>query len=164
MLYSDAIKWSSRLENFIVHWSGFFDHMLQQEKLKKINKRCLRIILNDFISEHDTFLGKSNKSIMEIKRLRILATEIFKTFSNINHNYMKSIFTPRTNVKVRANDIFAKSHNSVNYGDKDLTALDPKKWNKLTQKIKSESNVNKFKAGIKSGFGLKGKCNVCIMT
>ena len=31
---------------------------------------------------------------MEIKPLRVLAIEIFKTVNNLNLNYMKDIFTP----------------------------------------------------------------------
>ena len=42
---------------------------------------------------------------MEIKKLRTLATEIFKTINNINPSYMKSIFTPKANAKLRLHDI-----------------------------------------------------------
>ena len=45
---------------------------------------------------------------MEIKRLRVLATEIFKTVNNLNPNYMKDVFTPKLHPKVRPNDILVK--------------------------------------------------------
>ena len=45
---------------------------------------------------------------MEIKRLRVLAIEIFKIVNNRNPNYMKEVFTPKLHPKVRPNDILVK--------------------------------------------------------
>ena len=55
---------------------------------------------------------------MEIKRLRNLATEIFKTVNN--PSFMKNIFTSKENARVRPNSIVVKNHNSATYGDKSL--------------------------------------------
>ena len=49
-------------------------------------------------------LHNSNKPTMEIQRLRTLAVEIFKTLNEINPPYMKNIFKPKENTKVRQND------------------------------------------------------------
>ena len=67
---------------------------------------------------------------MEIKRLRTLATEHFKAINNINSFYMKKIFTPKTNVKIRPHDIIVRHHNAATYSNKSLTALGPEIWNK----------------------------------
>ena len=48
-------------------------------KIEKIQKRCLRIILNDYESDYETLLCSGNKPTMEIGRWRTLAVEIFKT-------------------------------------------------------------------------------------
>lgn len=69
---------------------------------------------------------KSGKVTVEIKRLRVLFIEIFKTTSNLNLNYMKDIFTPKLHAKVRLNDILVMHHNTVTYGTKVLTTLVPK--------------------------------------
>ena len=63
---------------------------------------------------------------MEIRRLRTLAVEIFKTLNEINPPYMKSIFTPKENAKVRQNDIIAKRINTSRFGTQSLRPLDPK--------------------------------------
>ena len=55
---------------------------------------------------------------MEIKRLRNLATEIFKTVSNLNPIFMKNIFPSKENARARPNNIVVKSHNSAPYEDK----------------------------------------------
>ena len=62
-------------------------------KIEKIQKCCLGIVLDDYGSNSDVLLRKSGKVTMEIKRLRVLAIEIFKTVNNINPNYRKNIFT-----------------------------------------------------------------------
>ena len=38
---------------------------------------------------------------MKIKRLCTIAIEIFKTINNINPNFMKDIFTPKRDPKIR---------------------------------------------------------------
>ena len=90
---------------------------------------------------------------MEIKRLRNLATEIFKTVYNLDPSFMKNIFTLNENARLPPNDMVVKSHNSATYGDKTLMALGPKKiWNALPQKIKSET-YKKFMEFIDLWFG-----------
>ena len=66
------------------------------QKIEKIQLRCLRIIYNDYSSDYQTLLKLSQKPSMEIKRLRNLALEIFKT---------KSRFSAKLNSRVRPNDI-----------------------------------------------------------
>ena len=62
---------------------------------------------------------------MEVRRLRTLLTEVFKTIINVNSNFMKVISTLKLNIRVRPNDILAKKHKSAIYGDKT--------WNELPQ-------------------------------
>ena len=57
------------------------------------------MILNDNTSDYQTLLEKSKKTSMEIKKLRNLATEIFKTVNNLNPSFMKNIFTSKKKSK-----------------------------------------------------------------
>ena len=100
---------------------------------------------------------------MEIKRLRTLVTEIFKTINNTIPSCMKNIFTPKTNAKIRPHDIIPRHHNTATYGDKKLTALGPKIWSKLPTNIKSLTSITKFKGFIRTWFVPSCKCNVCKM-
>ena len=61
-------------------------------KIEKIQERALRILYNDFSSDFESILSKSGKSTMEVKRLRTLVLEVFKTLHNMNPEYMKEIF------------------------------------------------------------------------
>ena len=75
---------------------------------------------------------------------------------------MKSIFTPKTNAKkLRPHDIMVR-HNTAIYGDKSLTALGRKIWNKLPTNITSLTSITKFKEYIKTWFGPRVRFNVCI--
>ena len=75
------------------------------QKIEKIQLRCLRIIYNDYSSDYQTLLNRSQKPSMEIKRLRNLALEIFKAINDLNPSFMKSILSVKLNARVRPNDI-----------------------------------------------------------
>ena len=133
---------------------------LRVNKIEKIQKRYLRIILNDYESDYKTLLRYSNKPTIEIRRLRTLAVEMFKTLNEINPPYMKNIFTPKENAKVRQNDIIVKRINTSRFGTQSLRSLGPKIWNSLPSNIKSEISFLKFKEYIKTWLGLKCRCKV----
>ena len=130
-------------------------------KIEQIQKRCLRIILNDNESDYETLLEKSNKETMTVKRMRTIATEIFKTINDLNPKFMKEIFIKKVNPKVRPNNIVVKSHSTATYGDRSLSVLGPKLWNSLPENIKSENSYSKFKEYIKTWFGPTCYCSYC---
>ena len=70
------------------------------EKTENIHKRCLRLTLNDYRSNYKTFLDKSGKESIKIRRIKSLPTEIFKTVNELNSNFMKTIFTSKKNSKI----------------------------------------------------------------
>ena len=131
------------------------------KKIEQIHKRCLRIILDDNESNYATLLEKNNTCSMEIKRMRTLAIEIFKTINNLNPNFMKDIFKSKINPRVRPFDITVSSHNTATFGDKSLLTLGPKIWNALPEKVKSETCYVKFKEYIKMWSGPTCNCNAC---
>ena len=95
----EAIINSFILSNFnYCPFVWYFSSCESIRKIEKIQKRCLRIILNDYESDYETLLRNSNKPAMEIRRL---AVEIFKTLNEINPPCMKNIFSPKENSKVR---------------------------------------------------------------
>ena len=126
-----------------------------------IQLRSLRIIYNDYSSDYQTLLNRSQKPSMETKRLRNLVLEIFRKMNNLNPSFIKSIFSAKLNARVRPNDILVKTHKSANFGGKSLTSLGPEIWNALSQNIKAENSDNKFNEYIATWFGPNFKCNVC---
>ena len=54
------------------------------QKIEKIQKLCLRLVLDDYESDYGNLIEKNGTTTMKIKRLQTLATEIFKTVKNYN--------------------------------------------------------------------------------
>ena len=95
---------------------------------------------------------------MEIRRLRTLAVEIFKTLNEINPPYMKKYIHAYRKLKVKQNDIIVKRINTSRLVPK-LKVLRSKY---MEQHTKSETSFPKFKEYIKTWLGPKCKCKVCI--
>ena len=75
---------------------------------------------------------------MKIRRIKTLATEILKTVNELSPNFMKTIFTFKTNSRVPPFDLLVKNRNTEKYGSKSLMALRPNIWNALPENIKKE--------------------------
>ena len=82
---------------------------------------------------------------MKIQRL-ITAVQIYKILNEINPLYMKNIFTPKENSKVRQNDITVKGINASRFGTQSLRPFGQKIRNNLL----SEISFPKFKEYIKT--------------
>ena len=50
------------------------------------------MLTNDYNSDYKDLLEITKTSTMEVKRLRTLALEVFKTLNNLNPDFMKDIF------------------------------------------------------------------------
>ena len=70
-----------------------------------IQKRCFKLVLNDYENNYATLLKKNNTTTMKSKRLGTLVTDIFKTINNINPSFMKDTFTSKRVPKVRPYNI-----------------------------------------------------------
>ena len=64
---------------------------------------------------------------MQIKRIKKLSIEKFKTVNNLNPDFMKNIFTGKQNARARPRNLLTSSHKTVTYGDKSLKILGQKK-------------------------------------
>ena len=49
------------------------------QKIERIQERALRFILNDHKLDYDSLFVKFNNGTMEVKRMRYLRIEVFKT-------------------------------------------------------------------------------------
>ena len=95
---------------------------------------------------------------MEIKRLRVLTTKIFKKINDIS---MKNIFISKANAKVRPNDIEVRYHKTTSYGDESLNILGPKICSMVhPSNMQSETSLMKFEEYINTWFGPKCKCSI----
>ena len=128
---------------------------------ENIQKRALRFLLNDYESNYDQLLEKSNKSTIEIRKLRILALEIFKTINNLNPPYMKEIFELNTSRNPERKMLMVKVIASKKYGTDSLRHMGPKIWNHLSLELKNSESLTIFKGLIKSWSGPSCHCHAC---
>ena len=63
-------------------------------KLGRIQYRALRFLHNDYDDDYNTLLKKSDKFSMEVRRLRTMALEIFKSLNDLNPSFMQELFNP----------------------------------------------------------------------
>ena len=134
------------------------------EKIENIQKRALRFLCNDYSSSYEKLLEKNKSCTMEIRRLRTLALEIYKTLNDMNPTFMKDLFHLRENTLRRPNDLNVPVRNSVKFGDKSLRSLGPTIWNLLPNNIRTTNSFSQFKTFLTTWFGPKCKCNLCCLS
>ena len=86
---------------------------------------------------------------MEVKRLRLLALQIFKTFNENCPIFIKDYFEKNENSVSKKYDLKVPIRNSVTFGDNSLRSLAPPVWNSLPQQVKTETSYTKFKEEMK---------------
>ena len=82
-------------------------------KIEKIQSRCLLIILDNYESNCDALLYKIGKPTMEVKRLRTVAVEMFKTLNNQNPSFMREIFYRSPYASHEKQNLFVQSHKTA---------------------------------------------------
>ena len=113
-------------------------------KIEKIQKRCLRIIVDDYESNYDVLLHKSGRYTMVVKRLHTLAIKIFKILNNQNLSVMRELFYLASHVTHKKQNLFVQSHKTTAFGDRSLKTLGPQIWNSFPEKIKSVTYLVDF--------------------
>ena len=131
-------------------------------KVEKIQERALRLLNHDYVSDYDALLCSSESLSMKEKRIKSLATEIFKTLNDLNPPYMKEIFI-KNNCKSNYPDNLRKPNcNFVTYGENSLKFLGPKIWNSLPAYLKQNRTLSSFKKLIKMHpVDSACKCSLC---
>ena len=67
------------------------------KKVEKLQKCVLRFLQNDYHSSYETLLHKSGKTTVNVRNLRNLCKEIFKSLNNLNPVFLKEIFYLESN-------------------------------------------------------------------
>ena len=134
-------------------------------KIKTVQKRTLRFMLNDYESSDEDLLKKSGNPSMNRRRTRSLCIEIYKTINNLNPEFMKNLFKVRkTNRAQREQyklNLEIPKSNQVSFGTNSLRIQGPRVWNALPFHNKSKETLQAFKYVIKFWDGSKCSCNIC---
>ena len=99
---------------------------------------------------------------MEVKRLRILAIEVYKTLNNLNPPYMKELFEKNGAKSNYPLNLKMQSHKFVTYGENSVRVLAPQVWNALPEHFKLQRSFASFKKLIKTWTAdFKCGCSMC---
>ena len=74
---------------------SMFSNTVSLKKMENLQKRALKFLYTSYNTSYEDLLLKSGFSSVNVKRLRTLSVEIFKSLNNFNPSFMKEIFTLR---------------------------------------------------------------------
>ena len=92
-------------------------------KIENLQKRALCFLCDDFEASYEDLLSKGGKSTVNVRILRTLCVEIYKTLNDLNPSFMNNVF----NLKINGREV----------RDKYKLNLDIPKWNQKTYGYKS---------------------------
>ena len=132
-------------------------------KIEKIQERALRFIYNDNISGYTDLLQKTNTTTLYLKRVRIIAQEVYKAINNIGPKYAKELIEDRPSKYPtrRPLNIYVPRVNQVKFGYRSFKYEAPTVWNSLPNEIRTSQNFPIFKKLIKLWNGPMCRCNFC---
>ena len=119
-------------------------------KIEKIHHRTLKVVygIDDYYSN---LLLSSNSVPIHQRHLRFLVTEIFKSISQINPEFMWSFFKPKKlsyNLRkesILKTSVYLPRTQSTYYDTNAIHFRGSLKWNNLSAKVKSSNSVFEFK-------------------
>ena len=102
---------------------------------------------------------------MNVKRLRALCVELYKTVNKLDLDFMRDLFklrfTNRPILEKYKTNMIIPEFNRVSYEKKSLRTFGSKLGNSLPYHIKSSENLESFKRAIKDWNGERCLCKVC---
>ena len=141
----------------------YFSTAKQLQKIEKIQERVLRFLHDDYESDYLTLLEASGSVSMEIRRMRYLCIEIYKTLNNLNPGYTKDIFQVQQSAYStrRPYNIKVPKVNQTTFGTRSIRYEGAKIWKHLPNSLKSAETLEIFRSLIKTWEGPTCKCNFC---
>ena len=105
----------------------------------------------------------NGESTLYLKRVRIMAQEVYKAIKNQSPKYMKELLTERNSrySSRRPLDLYVPRVNQDKFGYKSYTFEAPSVWISLDVEIRQVENFNHFKKLINLWTGPSCRCNFC---
>ena len=132
-------------------------------EIKQLHERCLRIIYNDKQSSYGELLIKDGTISKHHRNIQALATEIFKV-KNESPEIICDIFMQRINnhYNLRHINHFETPFVRTVYNEREsVSYLGPKIWDIVPEEYKTLNSLNSFKESIKNWIPLNCPCRIC---
>ena len=117
-------------------------------KIKHLHERCLRLIYSDKKSSYENLSEKDNSVSIHHKNIQALAIEMFKVKHKLCSELTCDIFIERTNNRynLRNRPDFKTPHvHSVFHGTESISYLGPKIWDIIPEEFKHKKSLSSFK-------------------
>ena len=133
-------------------------------KIKHLHERCLRLIYSDKKSSYENLLEKDNSVSIRHKNIQALAIELFKVRHKLCPETTCDVFMERTsnqyNLRHRPDFITPHLH-SVFHGTENISYLGPKIWDIVPGEFKHKKSLKSFKESIKMWLPTDCPCRFC---
>ena len=131
--------------------------------MEKIQEGALRFIYEDFNSDFDTLLLKSGLPFLKIRRLRMMAIEIFKILHKQSPAYLNDIvsFKHISYSFGRRQTVEIPQLRTTNVGLHSLRYAGATLLNELPDAVRAQTNLNQFKSLTNNCNGNSCRCGSC---
>ena len=133
-------------------------------KIKHLHERCLRLIYSDKKSSYENLLEKDNSVSIYHKNIQALAIEMFKVKHKLCPEITYNIFMEKANnqYNLRNRPDFITPHvHIVFHGTESISYLGPKIWYFVPDKFKHKKSLNSFKESIEMWVPTNCPCRLC---
>ena len=133
-------------------------------KISKLQERCLRIDCNNNTSTYEELLETDNSVSVHFQNVQALAIELYKVVNGFSPDIMKYVFPLNINsfYNTRNKRTFYSRHiRTVHFESETLSHLAPKIWELVPEEIKKLEFVASFKNAIKKWKPTNCPCRLC---
>ena len=130
-----------------------FCNTRDSDKLETLNKRILRFIFKDAVSDYTQLLRRAGTTTLENRRLQNMVLNIFKCLHlNGYPAYMKQMFSLRSvSYSLRGSNILSlPKPSTTSYGLNSFCYLASKLWNSLPENYRTVSSYKDFERLIRN--------------
>ena len=115
------------------------------------------------MSDYLTLLKASGSVSMEVRRMRYLGVEIYKTLNDLNSGHMKANFQVQLSAYStrRPYNMKVRRVNQTTFDTRSILYEGAKIWNHLPNSLKSAETLEIFTNLMKTWEGPNCKCNFC---
>ena len=133
------------------------------KKMEKVQERALRFVYEDFSSSYEDLLQKTGLPSLHIRRMRIMAIEVFKILNEICPPVLSNLVQKcSSSYNFRYTNILqVPTVKTSLFGKRSFKYAAPVLWNSLPDDFRQCSNFNQFKGLIFSWNGKKCNCVAC---
>ena len=122
-------------------------------KIKHLHERCLRIVYQDKRSSYENLLVKDGTVSMHYRNIQALAIEMYKIKNDLSTEILSNIFTQ--------SDFQIPFVRTVYHRTESISYLGTKIWDIVPTEMKNAISLNRFNAKIKKWLPLNCPGRLC---